>query len=246
MDKRSFTSLRMPATMVVVAFSALLFVGPAISEDERPGSRSTERSRARREGYIDDRSAGGQEGRKQDLKTEFPPGWEQWDSVKRQQWQRGLSRAKNAVRKYARARLDAALHALETAARQGVALDDAENMAMAGFDGGLEPLDFESLGEFVVEKVKGGLKGRELAEAIHEEISRRQQQKRKLHEESKEEVEQSRDSRKQQREELKKDHPGGSSEEQEENGRRSGRSRPGAGRGTAEAVKEKKEGNEPE
>jgi hypothetical protein len=245
MDKRNFVSLMMTAVLAVV-FGALLFVGPAISEDDRPGSRSTERSRARREGYIDDRSAGGQEERKQDLKTEFPPGWEQWDSVKRQQWRQGLSHAKNAVRKYARARLDAALHSLEAAARQGVAFDDAENMAMAGLDGGLEPLDFEPLGEFVVEKVKGGLKGRELTEAIHEEIDRRQQQKRKLHEESKEEVEQSSSSRKQQREELKKDHPGGSSEEQEENGRRSGRSRPGSARGRAEAVKEKKEDNEPE
>lgn len=149
------------------------------------------------------RPPGWNQGKKQGWKTEFPPGWENWDNAKRQQWQHGLNRAKNAVRKHAEARLNASLRALEMAARKGTPLNHAEEMAKAGLERGLGPFDFEPLGKFVVERVRAGLKGEDLATTIHQEINRRQQQRRRLHEEMKENIKLRQEERKRPHQKLK-------------------------------------------
>ena len=68
-----------------------------------------------------------------------------------------------------------ATRALEMAARKGVATRDAAAMARAGLDSGLAPEDFEPLGKSVVARVRQGMRGRELAAAIHQEVRARQQ-----------------------------------------------------------------------
>lgn len=145
----------------------------------------------------------GKQANKESWKTELPPGWKKWDNTKRQQWQQGLKQAKNAVRNRTEARLNAALRALETAARKGVPLDHAEQTANAGLDNGLGPFDFEPFGKFVTERVKAGLKGESLAEEIHKEVSRRQMERQRLRQKMKQEIKQRQEDRKILRETLK-------------------------------------------
>jgi len=148
---------------------------------------------------------GWKQGKKQGWKTEFPPGWESWSNAKRQQWKHDLERAKNAVRKHAEARLNAALGALEMAARKGVPLQQAEETAKAGLDNGLGPFDFEPLGKFVVERVKAGVKGEALARAIHEQINRRRQERERLRQQMKEKIKQGQQDRKRLHKKLKQE-----------------------------------------
>lgn len=89
------------------------------------------------------------------------------------------------------------------AARKGTPLNHAEEMAKAGLERGLGPFDFEPLGKFVVERVRAGLKGEDLATTIHQEINRRQQQRRRLHEEMKENIKQRQEERKGPHQKLK-------------------------------------------
>jgi hypothetical protein len=145
----------------------------------------------------------GKQAKKEHWKTELPPGWKNWDDAKRQQWEHGLNRAKNAVRKHTETRLNAALRALEMSARKGVPVHHAEEMAKAGLEQGVGPFDFEPLGKFVVERVKAGVKGEELASAIHEETNRRRQERERLREEMKEKVKQRQEDHKRLREEMK-------------------------------------------
>jgi len=145
----------------------------------------------------------GKQAKKEHWKTELPPGWKNWDDAKRQQWEHGLNRAKNAVRKHTETRLNAALRALEMSARKGVPVHHAEEMAKAGLEQGVGPFDFEPLGKFVVERVKAGVKGEELARAIHEETNRRRQERERLREEMKEKVKQRQEDHKRLREEMK-------------------------------------------
>jgi len=145
----------------------------------------------------------GKQAKKEHWKTELPPGWKNWDDAKRQQWEHGLNRAKNAVRKHTETRLNAALRALEMSARKGVPVHHAEEMAKAGLEQGVGPFDFEPLGKFVVERVKAGVKGEELARAIHEETNRRRQERERLREEMKERVKQRQEDNKRLREEMK-------------------------------------------
>lgn len=140
---------------------------------------------------------------KENWKTKFPPGWKSWDNARKQQWKHGLNRAKNAVRKRTEARLNAALRALEMAARKGVPLHNAEQTANAGLENGLGPFDFEPFGKFVTERVKAGVKGEELAEAIHKEIRRRQQERERLRQQMKQRIKQRQEEHKRLREKLK-------------------------------------------
>jgi hypothetical protein len=138
-------------------------------------------------GQSDKKPPVGQHGGKEGWEGENPPGWENWDVAKRQTWKHGLEQAKDAVKKHEQKRLEAALRALEKAARKGLPLAQAGKMAKAGLDRGLGPFDFEPLGKFVVEKHRQGLKGVELAEAIHQEIKYRQAEREKARERMKEE-----------------------------------------------------------
>lgn len=149
------------------------------------------------------KSKQGKQAYKESWKTELPPGWKKWDNTKRQQWEQGLNRAKNAVRKRTEARLNAALRTLEMTARKGVPLDHAEQTANAGLDNGLGPFDFEPFGKFVTERVKAGVKGEYLAKIIHEEVSRRQQERQRLRQQMKQGIKQRQEDRKILRETLK-------------------------------------------
>ena len=173
------------ALALVFALSVLLPAGQAWSSngsiDEDAGM-----GKGKKIGQLDTRPPGWQKGKKQGWRGEFPPGWKNWDGAKRQGWQQGLGRAKDAVRKHTEARLDAALRALEMAARKGLPLEHAEQMAKTGLERGLGPFDFEPLGKFVVERVRQGVKGEDLAETIHEEINRRRQERERLREQMKE------------------------------------------------------------
>lgn len=123
--------------------------------------------------------------KKEAWREELPPGWEGWSKAERKEWKKGLARARNSVREHARARERAALRAMEVAARKGAPVAEAENMAKVGLDEGLPPADFEPLGRTVSEWTRQGLKGQELADAIHQEVQRRREERRRLHEEKK-------------------------------------------------------------
>lgn len=150
------------------------------------GDTGEEKGKGKRVGQSDERPPGWQHGRKEGWEGENPPGWENWDAAKRQTWKHGLERTKDAVKKHEQKRLEAALRALEKAARKGLPLAQAEKMARDGLDRGLGPFDFEPLGKFVVEKHRQGLKGEELAKAIHQEIKYRQAEREKARERMKE------------------------------------------------------------
>ena len=159
--------------------------------------------KGKKAGQLVSHPPGWKQGKKQGWKTEFPPGWKSWDNAKKQQWKHGLERAKNAVRKQTEARLNAALRALEMAARKGVPLHHAEQMAKAGLEHGVGPFDFEPLGKFVVERVRAGLKGEDLAKTIHQEINARRQERKRLREEMKEKIRQRQQERKKLHQKLK-------------------------------------------
>ena len=131
-------------------------------------------------------------GEKEPWQSETPPGWAGWKQERREEWRRGLARSRDAVRRHARRREDAAVRALEMAARRGVPLADAEQMARTGIDEGLAPEDFEPLGRTVSAWAKEGLHGEELAAAVHQEIRRRQEERRRPREQKKEEEEKDR------------------------------------------------------
>lgn len=135
---------------------------------------------------ADEKPAGWKHGEKEGWKSETPPGWENWDEAKRQSWKHGLARAKEAIKKHEQKRLEAALRALEKSARKGLPLDKAEKMVKTGLDHGLGAGDFEPLGKFVKAKHQQGLKGEELAEAIHQEVKHRQAERAKARQEMKE------------------------------------------------------------
>jgi len=126
-----------------------------------------------------ERPSGWDKGDKEGWKSETPPGWENWDEAKRKDWQECLSRATEAIEQHEKARLKAALVVLEKAARKGVSLELAQNTVKEGLDQGLGPSDFEPLGKFVLTKHQEGLKGEELAEAIHQEVKDRQAEREK-------------------------------------------------------------------
>jgi len=145
-----------------------------------------QRETGKKPGQPEDPPPGWEKGKKEGWENQFPPGWSNWDKPKRQEWQRGLARAKAAIRKREEARLAAALRALEMAARKGAPISTSEEMVKAGLEHGLGPFDFEPLGKFVVEKVRQGLRGEKLSKAVHEEVRRRQEQHHRRREQAKE------------------------------------------------------------
>jgi hypothetical protein len=81
-----------------------------------------------------------------------------------------LESAKKRLKERCEKRLKAATKAMEKAVKSGMEVEYAE-MAMAqGLDNGLNAEDFDPLGQQVKELLDEGLKGKELANAIHEEI----------------------------------------------------------------------------
>lgn len=121
-------------------------------------------------------------GQKEGWENEHPPGWGKWDEAKKQSWKQGLKRAKDAVKKHEEKKLKAAQRALEKAARKGLPVEQAEKMVKSGLDQGLGADDFGPLGKFVTEKHQQGLKGEDLAEAIHQEVKHRQAERVKARE----------------------------------------------------------------
>lgn len=168
---------------LVVTLILLTGQGVLIGDDDSGEGKG----KGKEVGQSDKKPPVGQHGGKEGWEGENPPGWENWDVAKRQTWKHGLERAKDAVKKHEQKRLEAALRALEKAARKGLPLAQAEKVTKAGLDRGLGPFDFEPLGKFVVEKHRQGLKGEELAEAIHQEIKHRQAEREEARKRMKEE-----------------------------------------------------------
>lgn len=108
-------------------------------------------------------------------RKQAPPGWDHWSARQREEWKKGLERAKRAVSEHARARERAAVCATEMAARRGVPLADAEQMAKLGLDGGLAPVDFEPLGYTVSDWARQGITGQVLAQRVHQEVQHRRE-----------------------------------------------------------------------
>ncbi len=171
--------------MITLVVTLILLAGQGVLiGDDDPGEG---KGKGKEVGQSDKKPPVGQHGGKEGWEGENPPGWENWDVAKRQTWKHGLERAKDAVKKHEQKRLEASLRALEKAARKGLPLAQAEKVAKAGLDRGLGPFDFEPLGKFVVEKHRQGLKGEELAEAIHQEIKYRQAERAEARKRMKEE-----------------------------------------------------------
>lgn len=161
-----------------------------------------------------------------------PAAWDRWNEEQRQRWTRRMERAREAVRRQEQARLNAAINAMEQTAAEGVPLEDAEQMAKTGLDEGLQPDEFENLGQFVKNRVQGGLRGQELADAIHQRIRVRKQQRW----EERERQRQEREMRRQERSEGRGRAAGDDDDEEDEQeaGRGRGRDRDeerGQGRG---------------
>lgn len=112
------------------------------------------------------------------LQRQHPPGWATWSKAQQAQWSNSLDAAREKVRTRARMRERAALGAMETAARRGVSVSDAAQMATAGLDEGLDAEDFEPLGRAVSQWTHEGKRGNDLAAAVHEAIQRRKQHRR--------------------------------------------------------------------
>ena len=103
---------------------------------------------------------------------EEPPGWKQWSDRQKEEWRRGLDHARVAIREHAKVREEAALRGVEMAARKGVPLTDAEEMARTALDAGLDPADYDALAQSASDYVKQGLKGKDLAQAVQQAIER--------------------------------------------------------------------------
>ncbi|MFH0888871.1 MAG: hypothetical protein V1871_06655 [Planctomycetota bacterium] len=109
---------------------------------------------------------------KDDEGVDSPPGWKTWDAAKQRDWEHGLERAKNAIKRHGQEKVESALRPLDAMARKGVPLEDAQNAAITLLDRGAVLSDFEPLGKFVVAKNQQGLKGKDLIEVITQEIKR--------------------------------------------------------------------------
>jgi len=153
-----------------------------------------------------------------------PAAWDRWGETKRQQWTRRMERAREAVRKHEQARLNAAVSAMEQTAAEGVPVEEAEQMAKTGLDEGLQPEEFGNLGKFVKSRVQQGLRGQQLADAIHQQIKLRHQQRW----EERERKRQQRELRKKERSESRTTDRGADGEEDEQG---QGRGRGGSGGG---------------
>jgi hypothetical protein len=121
--------------------------------------------------WLSPGAAFAQEG-KEAWQKEEPPGWKQWSDRQKEEWRRGLDHARVAIREHAKVREEAALRGVEMAARKGVPLTEAEEMAVMALDGGLDPADYDALAQSTANSVKEGLKGRDLAHAVQQEIGR--------------------------------------------------------------------------
>ena len=102
----------------------------------------------------------------------YPPGWGTWDKAKQRDWEHGLERAKDAIKKHGQEKAEAVLGPLDTLARKGVPVEDAQNVAIALLDQAAVSSDFEFLSKFVIEKNQQGLKGKDLIESVIQEIKR--------------------------------------------------------------------------
>jgi hypothetical protein len=146
----------------VVVVAALLALGlsvlPVTAEEEEPGTGPSLEVPAKKE-------------------RPRPAAWDRWNEEQRQRWTRRMERAREAVRRQEQARLNAAINAMEQTAAEGVPVEEAEQMARTGLDEGLQPDEFENLGQFVKSRVQQGLRGQELADAVHQRIRMRKQQR---------------------------------------------------------------------
>jgi len=145
------------AALVLVGV-AWLAPGAALAQAAKGGERA--------------KAPGGKEEGKDAWQKEVPPGWKQWSDKQKEGWKNGLDHARKAIREHTKARGDAALRGMEMAARKGVPLTDAEEMARTALDAGLDPADYDALAQSASDYVKQGLKGKDLAQAVQQAIER--------------------------------------------------------------------------
>jgi hypothetical protein len=103
---------------------------------------------------------------------EEPPGWKQWSDKQKDEWGKAVDHARNSIRAHEKAREEAALRGMEIAARKGVPVTDAQEMARMALDGGLDPADYDALAQSTANSAKQGLRGNDLAAAVQREIQR--------------------------------------------------------------------------
>ena len=135
-----------------------------------------------------------------------PPGWAKWSDEKKTEWQHKLREAKEKVRRkakkakgFSKASPERALLSLEMAARAGVPIKHAGDLVEKAMEKGIrgrgietatramaygvgKEIDFDRLGKFVRKKLDQGLRGDDLAMAIHKEIERRHEERLKAKE----------------------------------------------------------------
>ncbi len=124
----------------------------------------------------------------------YPPGAEDWDKGKREEWDKDVEAAKERVRKKARQRKgsaegdeESAVRSVEGAAREGVPVEQAEKTVEKAIDRGMKGeeiekvtramsygadnnVDYGKLDSFVKKKMDSGEHGDELAISIYKEV----------------------------------------------------------------------------
>jgi hypothetical protein len=139
------------------------------------------------------RRGAGMQGRERPV---LPPGAEDWDQPRREDWQQRIERSRERVREKVRglAGDDAAVHesaviSLEGAASAGVPVEQAEAAIGRGLEAGMtgpeieqmtramaygagQGMDGAALGSLVQDRIEAGERGEDLAVAIYQEVDR--------------------------------------------------------------------------
>ena len=130
----------------------------------------------------------------EEIKRQYPPGSEDWDGKKKEEWDRDLEKTKERVRKKVRQREgtteedeESAVRSVEGAAREGVPVERAEKTVEKAIERGMKGeeiekvtramsygadknVDYEKLDSFVSKKIDSGESGDELAVSIYREV----------------------------------------------------------------------------
>jgi len=130
----------------------------------------------------------------EEVKRQYPPGSEDWDGKKKEEWDRDLEKTKERVRKKVRKREgttekdeESAVRSVEGAAREGVPVERAgktvekaiergmkgeeiEKVTRAMSYGADKNVDYKKLDSFVSKKIDSGESGDELAVSIYKEV----------------------------------------------------------------------------
>lgn len=106
-------------------------------------------------------------------KDPLPEGFDGWDGATQRAWTKGVDAATKELKKEAAKRLNAAARALRESAAAGVDAQEAKKAVLEGMDAGFNAEEFKNLGQWVKAQRRSGLKGKELAGAIHGELAKR-------------------------------------------------------------------------